>query len=468
MFAEVRELLSDWNASDAWIVATAALAAMACALPGNYLVLRRQSLMGDALSHSALLGIVLAVLAANWIKTLLGLGDASYVALVAGAAFAGAVLVGVLTAVLTEWVRNLGRVEASAALGVVFTTLFALGIVLIRAAAEGVHIDLQCVLLGEIVSVTLDTWSWNGWAIPRAALANGGMLLANSVLVLLFYKELRLSAFDPGLATTLGINARAMNYALMAVTAVTIVAAFRSVGSILVIAMLIVPPATAYLLTNRLGWMIGLSLAIAAATAVLGHVAAIVLPGILLPRLGLPAVGSASTAGMMAAAGGGLFLLALLLGPRQGLLNRAADGLRVGLRIAGDDLLGWLYRVEEFAPAGAEGAAPPVTMSGINPLVARLATLRLRWRGLIERDGGGHRLTERGRHAARGLVRSHRLWESFMQKHIPVPDDHLHETAHRVEHYLDPELRRELETELHRPRRDPHGRDIPPEPADKE
>ncbi|MEX0715818.1 MAG: metal ABC transporter permease [Planctomycetaceae bacterium] len=468
MIAETVQLLSGWNAADTWIVVTAALAAMACALPGNYLVLRRQSLMGDALSHSVLLGIVLAVLAANWIKMWLGLGDAGYVALVAAAAFAGAVIVGVSTAVLTEWVRNLGRVEASAALGVVFTTLFALGIVLIRAAAEGVHIDLQCVLLGEIVSVTLDTWNWNGWAIPRAAVANGAMLAVNGLLVLLFFKELRLAAFDPGLATTQGINARVVNHALMAVTAVTIVAAFRSVGSILVIAMLIVPPAAAYLLTNRLGRMIGLSLAIAAASAVLGHVSAIVVPALLLPRLGLPAVGSASTAGMMAAASGALFVLALLFGPRHGALSRGIDRLRVSLRIAADDFLGWLYRVEENAAADAAaiaavGTATSGTLTGMHPWVTRLATWRLRSRRLIESAGGKYRLTERGRDAARELVRAHRLWEAFMQKHIAVPDDHLHATAHRVEHFLDSDLRRELEAELDRPRHDPHGRDIPPE-----
>lgn len=466
MIAETLQLLSGWTASDTWIVVTAALAAVACALPGNYLVLRRQSLMGDALSHSVLLGIVLAVIAANWIKKLLGLGDDGYIALVAAAAFAGAVIVGVLTAMLTEWVRSLGKVEASAALGVVFTTLFALGIVLIRAAAEGVHIDLQCVLLGEIVSVTLDTWNWNGWAIPRAAVANGAMFAVNTLLVLAFFKELRLSAFDPGLATTQGIDARVMNHALMAVTAVTIVAAFRSVGSILVIAMLIVPPAAAYLLTNRLGRMIGLSVAIAAASAVLGHVAAIVVPALLLPRLGFPALGSASTAGMMAAASGALFLLALLFGPRHGVLSRGLDRLRVSLRIAADDFLGWLYRVEENAPATAGAAASPAptgTVTGMHPFVTRLATLRLRSRRLIERVEGGYRLTDRGRDAARELVRSHRLWEAFMQKHIAVPEDHFHTTAHRVEHFLDSDLRREIEAELDRPRRDPHGRDIPPE-----
>lgn len=464
MFADALRLLSGWNASDTWIVVTAVLAAMACALPGNYLVLRRQSLMGDALSHSVLLGIVLAVLAANWIRKLAGMGDAGYVALVAGAAFAGAVVVGVLTATLTEWVRNLGRVEASAALGVVFTTLFALGIVLIRVAAEGVHIDLQCVLLGEIVSVTLDTWNWNGWAIPRAAIGNGAMFLVNALLVLLFYKELRLSAFDPGLATTQGVNARVMNHTLMAITAVTIVAAFRSVGSILVIAMLIVPPAAAYLLTQRLGRMIALSLVIAAASALLGHAGAIVLPGALLPRLGLPAVGSASTSGMMAAAAGGLFVLALLFGPRHGVLSRGIDRIRVALRIAADDLLGWLYRVEERATA--EAAPPAVAhsaLAGMNPLVARLAKLELRWRGLIDRAAGGYRLTDRGRDAAREIVRGHRLWETFMQKHIAVPEDHQHAAAHLVEHYLDADLRRELAAELDRPVQDPQGHDIPPE-----
>jgi len=458
-------LVEGWFELDTWIVITAALAAAACSIPGSFLVLRRQSMMGDALTHTVLPGIVAAFLLSHFLKTSGWISsneagthtafDATSYAMM----FTGAILIGVLTAVLTEWVRRQGRVESSAALGVVYTSLFAVGLLMIRLAADSVHIDPDCVLYGNIETV----WVGPGH-VPRAAWIGLGALLLNATLATCFFKELRISTFDPALATSLGINATWIHYALMAVTAVTAVAAFESVGNILVVAMLIVPPATAHLLTDRLWLMLTLSAIIAILSAAIGHILALVLPPLLMsPFADQPLLNGvdvanldASTSGMMAVTAGGLFALALLLGPRHGLLVRLANRLRLAVRIASEDLLGVLYRqVEDASRSGPKHSA------GRDTWTHRFAAAQLRRRGLVTGPDSHPTLTDAGRDAARQLVRAHRLWESYMARYFDVPGDHLHETAHRVEHFLDPELRDQLADELDGPQTDPHGRDIP-------
>lgn len=460
MLSEFINRLRDWGSLDTWIVVTAALSAMACALPGVFLVLKRQSMMGDALSHTVLPGIVCAFLAAHAMQVRGWIAPESYDTAQHAAMIIGAAAIGVLSAMLTEWLQRVGRVEGTAALGVVFTTLFALGLLLIRVAADNVHIDPDCVLYGAIETVAYET------GVPQAAWINGGVLLFNLGLVVLFFKELRLAAFDPALATTLGIPAWAMHYALMAMTAVTLVAAFESVGSVLVIAMLIAPAATASLLTERLSRMIALSLCLATAAAVIGHALAIALPPVVFSSIGFPRDGAVSTAGMMAVACGMFFVAAMLFAPRQGILGKAIQSARFGLRIAAEDVLGSLYRQEEAAMSANTLTPAHDQAVGISPWLRRLATWRLLRQGLLSVEAGQNSLTPAGREAGQILVRSHRLWESYMARHFPLPDDHLHDTAAVVEHYLNAELQEQLAGELESPATDPHGRAIPPgEPA---
>lgn len=459
---EIVEILSGWETLDTWIVVTAALAAMACALPGNFLILRRQSMMGDALSHTVLPGIVIAFLIVAFCERQGWISGGMHSGWRHAAMFGGAMGLGVVSALLTEAVQKLGRVESSAALGVVFTSLFAVGLLLIRVAADKVHLDPDCVLYGMIETVVMDTYP--GSTVPRAAVVNGLTLLANLGLIALFFKELRLAAFDPGLADALGFRSRTMHYALMAVTAATLVAAFESVGSILVIAMLIVPAAAAYLLTDRLSTMIGLSLVIAAFSALVGHAAAITLPSIVFSRLGFPMVADASTAGTMAVAAGALFVLAMLLGPRHGLVSKFVDRARLGLRIVREDVLGLLFRMEELRGDGNAAAMAPGllrTVLRLGPLESRLALWRLRREGNVTVQTAGIRLSQAGRNIARSLVRSHRLWESYLARHFLLPADHLHGSAERVEHFIDPTIEKDLADELKAPSQDPHGRTIP-------
>jgi manganese/zinc/iron transport system permease protein len=342
--------------------------------------------------------------------------------------------------------------------------MFALGLLLLRTV-DTAHIDAECVLFGTVETVVLEPGVIEGERVPSAAWLNGGMLLVNGLLVLLFYKELKVSTFDPQLATALGVNATAMHYGLMAVTALTLVAAFESVGSILVIAMLIVPPATAHLLTGRLGGLLVLALVAAALSALLGHAAALAVPPALFGALGFAGVGSASTAGMMAAAAGSLFVLALVFAPRQGLLGQWLRRHRLSRKIAADDLLGLLYRIEERGLNEATATAPRLVSEhlGLGPWTLRLTVGYLRRTGQLVRVADGYRLTDRGRRFASRLVRAHRLWEAYLARHFQLAGDHLHQSAHRVEHYLGKDLRKRIETELRGPATDPHGRDIPAE-----
>lgn len=434
-----------WTPLDLWIVATGALAAMACALLGNFLLVRRMSMMGDAISHSVLPGIAVAFFMSGSRASL--------------PMFIGAAIVGVLTALLTQWIHSLGKVEQSASMGVVFTLLFAIGLILIVQAAGHVDLDPGCVLYGAIEMTPLDTWTWRGIEAPRATWSLGGVLLVDLLVVVLLFKELKVSSFDPGLATTLGINATLMHYLLMTLVAVTTVAAFESVGSILVIAMLIVPACTAHLLTDRLWSMIVVSMIVAGLSAPLGHYLAVQGPG----WVGFEGV-STLTAGMMAVVSGGFFLAALLLAPTHGLMSKAWHRAALSMRIVREDYLGFFYRLEE---SGGAASVPVVEelrrVIGVGATLHWITLRTLLSRRLISRDKDRFRMTQAGGDAARKLVRSHRLWENYLLKHLGTPAERVHFAAGRLEHVTTPAVRGRLTEATGGNTKDPHGRDVPHE-----
>jgi len=297
-----------WYADDIWIVIIGSLCAIACALPGCFLVLRKMSMMGDAISHAVLPGLALGFLITQ--------NRASFTM------FVGAAVVGVLTAVFTQWVGQFGKVDRGAAMGIVFTTLFALGLLLMAEVNHKTKVDLDvsCVLYGAIEFTPLNVihsveWGDTWIDIPLAAVTLGAVLVINLLLILLLYKEFNLSSFDPALARTVGVPATLMHYVLMSMVAVTTVASFEAVGSIIVIAMLVVPGATAYLLTNRLSVMLGISAVVGALSAILGHWGAVTLP----PKLGFE--DPTSTSGGMAVAAGLIFLLVWVFSPAHGLMR---------------------------------------------------------------------------------------------------------------------------------------------------
>ncbi|HYF15596.1 MAG TPA: metal ABC transporter permease [Phycisphaerales bacterium] len=426
---------------DGWIIATGVLCAVACALPGNFLVLRRMSMMGDAISHAVLPGIAAAFLVTSSVASV--------------PMFIGAAAVGVLTAFATEWLRRRGRVDEGASMGVVFTTLFALGLVLIVRGADHVDLDPGCVLYGAIEYTPLQKVSVLGVPVPRAAAVLAPIALANALFVAVFYKELALTSFDAAFAHAAGFRPSLMHYALMTIVAVTTVAAFESVGNVLVVAMLIVPPAAAHLLTDRLAAMIVLSTVIAAVSAAAGHVAAIAVPAAF-------GMGSTSTAGMMAVAAGGALVLAVVLGPQRGLVASRLRRRRLRHSMADDDVLVYLARARERGEP-ALAAAELGRRTGSRAALVRGALRRLAGRGAVEQRAGDWSLTERGSPRAGELLRSHRLWESYMVERAAVRPDHAHAPAELLEHVTDADLRRRLADETGRPTTDPQGKPIPPQ-----
>lgn len=246
----------DWQIAG-WIMLTGALVAGSAALVGNFLILRQMAMLSDAISHGVLPGIALAFLLTGTkapLPTVLGAGA-----------------LGVLTTFLVQTLRQAG-VQEEAAIGVTFTSLFALGVVLISLMPSRVHIDLDHVLYGEIAYTPWDALVVNGIEMgPRAVWIMGAIFLLNVVVISLFYKELKICAFDPQMAASIGINVTLVHYVLMGLVSITAVGAFDSVGAILVVAMMVVPGATAYLLTHRLSTMVFLSLALGAGSSVAGY-----------------------------------------------------------------------------------------------------------------------------------------------------------------------------------------------------
>ena len=440
------EPMTQWqHPFDTWIVVIGGLCALSCSLLGNFLVLRRMSMMGDAISHAVLPG-----LAAGFILTGSRTG---------GAMFVGAAATGLLTAMFTQWVHQFGKVDRGAAMGVVFTTLFAIGLILIVQSADHVDLDPSCVLYGLIEMAPYDTMTIGGATLPRAVWVLAPVLAMNVLFVLLFYKELKISSFDPALATTLGVNATFMHYLLMTLTAVTTVAAFEAIGSILVIAMLIVPPAIARLLTDRLWTMMLVSAAAAMAAAWLGHWSAFTVPA----WFGLDAT---RTSGSMAVAAGLLFTIALMLAPRHGLVSKAVDRARLRVRILAEDVLGLLYRIEEERgrqPVGVDREEVLRAM-GVGRASGWLALSTLQRGAMVSRIGDELRLTDAGRLRAVNLIRSHRLWEAYLNEHTPLPADHLHAPAEQLEHVTDPVLLNRLDHATGRVTEDPHGKQVPQPP----
>ena len=281
---------------DTIIILTGVLVAGACALPGCFLVLRRMTMLADAISHAILPGLVAGYMLAQGPNLLAG--------------FLGAALAALVTVALVEALQRTRRVGGDSAIGIVFPAMFALGTLVVSRAFANVHLDADAILYGNIEFAPLDTLSLAGRDLgPQPLWVMGGLLLLNLLFVGLCYKELKLATFDPGLAAALGFAPALLHYALMGCVSLTAVGAFTAVGAVLAVALLIIPPATAYLLTDRLPLMIGLGMLAGALAATLGYLAALAL--------------DVSVAGAIASVAALQFALALLLSPSQGLLTRA-------------------------------------------------------------------------------------------------------------------------------------------------
>lgn len=424
----VERLLGPGGGMHAWAMATAALVAAACGLVGTLLVVRRMSLVGDAISHAVLPGIVVAVLA----------GGRPGGPLVLAAAVATALL----TVWLTERLTVAGRLAEDASAGVVFTTLFAGGVLLVTAAASRIDLDPGCILHGVLELVPFDTVAVAGAEVPRGFLTALVVLTTLALAAVCTWKLQVFTAFDPEAALAAGLPVRGVTTGLLAATALATVASFEVVGAILVVALLVVPAATAELLTHRLHRMALLAVLFGGSAAVLGYLAAW--------RL------DASAAGLIAVVLGLQFAAAVFFAPADGLVTRGLRRLALAWRVACEDRLAACWRAEETRGRGEPAAA---TTSA-----ERLVDVWLAATGRIAGGTAGATLTARGREQADMVVRSHRLWESWLGRHAELPADHLHPPAEWIEHHLGADVRRRIEAEVGSWARDPHGRPIPPEP----
>ncbi|MDX2117666.1 MAG: metal ABC transporter permease [Planctomycetota bacterium] len=406
-------MLQNFLTLDLPALLTAMFAGVSCALLGTFLLLRRQSLMGDAISHSVLPGIVAAFL-------LTGSRDPLVM-------FGGAALAGVVSAGLVELVRRAARLEAGAAMGVVFPVLFALGVLLLeRGGARSVDLDADCVLYGELSRIIWSPPSGVALgssaslaALPRELYSAGIVSLVASVFVALLFKELRLVSFDAALATSLGFRASVLNLLMLILTAAAVVVSFEAVGSILVVALLICPAASARLFTDRLSRQLWLSLGFAVLTVLAGYAAAVWFP------LTWGSSSALSASGMIAAMSGVGLGIAIIVSPKGGVVLTRWRRFELAVRVAREDMLARLYREEE---------TPGRTLVIPTPsrIVAAAARRDLRRLGMVE--GSPPRLTAGGRTEAQTIVRSHRLWETYLVHEVGLRPDHVHDPALVLEH----------------------------------
>lgn len=363
----------------------------ACAVPGVFLLLRRVALVSDAISHVLLFGIVTAYLLLKqlppeWVGTDNDIRGSVWL-------FVGAAASGVLTVALVELLQRTKLVKEDAAIGLVFPALFALGAVLITLyVPRNAHLDADAVLLGnEVFSASPDAQLvlFEMPLGPRAAWALGGLFVLNTLLVLAVYKELKLSTFDPELATVFGFAPALLHYGLMTCVSLTAVAAFDAVGVVVVVALFVVPAGTAYLLTDRLSWLLVLSVLFAVGGAVLGTLLAIAI--------------NSNVAGTVAVGLGLIFGVVFLVAPRRGLIAQVLTRIDQRRRFH-ETMLAIHLLQHEGTPEEADESDAAGLHRHLHWLPGDVTTVvkRAERRGLVTQANGRLKLTDEGRTVARG------------------------------------------------------------------
>jgi ABC-type Mn2+/Zn2+ transport system permease subunit/Mn-dependent DtxR family transcriptional regulator len=386
---------------------------------GCFIILRRMAFIGDALSHAVLPGVVIAFMVA---------GKGHF------ALFLGAVFAGIVTALLIGFVNRNSRIKEDSAIGVIFIGMFALGILLI-SRLQAVHLDLQHFLFGDPLGVS-----------PGDLYLTGviGIVILGSII--LFYKQLQLTSFDPTMATAIGMNTGLVHYFLMGILSMTIVASLQAVGIILVVAMLITPGATAYLLTERLPRMLILASLIGAVAAISG--------------LYISYWMNYSSGAAMVIVVTFIFLTTLVFAPKQGILIKSLQRKRARERHLSDDILKGIYHYSrDKKDALIQNVADYL---GIPVPSLRKAAVRLKQKNLIETaDRDLLNLTSEGEKQALKLLRSHRLWETYLTEKAGLGWEQVDGEAEHMEHYLSDDILDEIDERLGYPEHDPHGAPIP-------
>lgn len=392
------------------ILVQGALVSVTLALIGCFLVVRGMSLLGDALSHAVLPGIVIGYLVGSSLSS-------PWILI-------GASAMGLAAAALVQGVQDHSRVKEDASLGIVFTTLFAAGVVMINQFASGTDLDPGCVLYGNIEYLIRD----NPWPKIVPMMVVSGLVIAG---LLIFYRRILLCTFDPSLAVSLGISAAVTHYAMMGTLSVAVVASFESVGAILAVALLVMPGATARLWTDRMSVMLLLSAAHALLSTLVGYW--------LSNSFGpLRAFEGTSTAGAICTAGFGIFLASWVFGPK-GIYRAAFSRVTLRRTIAVENVL---KTIDELGTrAGVPGAAPVPAVSVVREMnVGGRAFRRALQRGVdsgwVRGADDGLFLTTAGAERSSRLRRAHDLWEQYLRDQVGLAADHVHDAAEWIEHHL--------------------------------
>ncbi|MBX2851077.1 MAG: metal ABC transporter permease [Phycisphaeraceae bacterium] len=399
------------------------LIGVTCGVLGCFVVLRRMALIGDALSHSILPGVVGALL----LFGLVGANEKWLPLWLLG----GAMVAGLLTAVIISIVHRHSRTKEDSAIGIAFTAMFAVGLIAISSLPRSTHFDLKCFVYGEPLAIAKpDLWLM-GTICPLVLLTVG-----------LMYQRLKLISFDPVGAQALGVPVQLVHYLLRGMLAATIVAGIKSTGVILVVAMVITPASAAYQLTNRLWVMLVLAGVIGGVSAGLGMSLAFTI--------------NAPTGPSMVVVVVILFILAVLFSPSHGWVFERLRKRKLAHHVAQEDVLKAVYRLGEQKldtphPVGEE--------TGLSPKRIRRSVTRLVKEGLMRVTDGAVALTEAGQKHAQELVRAHRLWETYLVKEAGIDPAVVHDQAERLEHAH--ELAEQLDEKLGKPETDPHGSQIP-------
>ena len=397
------------------------LVAVVAGVVGCLVVLRRMAFLGDALSHAMIAGV-----AGGYLVMKLLFGFEAH----APGMLLGSLLAAVLTVALIGLVSRISRIKEDTAIGIMYTGVFALGVVVVSIFRSYIHIDLMHFILGDILGVA-DTDLWVGAIVSALVLS----------ILILFFRHFQLATFDPVMAASIGLPVLLLDYALTTCVSLVVVSAVSMVGVILVVGLLITPAATAYLLCDRLDRMMALA-ALFGVTSVIGGLYLCV---------------------WLDSAGGGAvmlfctlqFLVVLTVAPRYGLLARWLRLRRLVPQQVVEDVLTTMLRHDGETPL------PVIRQYVQHPVHLSKALRQMEQEGQISAAGGGYRLTEAGEKEARQVLRAHRLWETYLES-IGTPQEAVHATADRMEHMRANGTIDYLDQKLGQPSLDPHGKKIPP------
>ena len=396
------------------------LVGVMCGVLGCFIVLRNMALIGDGLAHAILPGIVVAFLFVGY--NTLGF-------------FTGAVIAGLLTAIVITWLQHNVKTKNDAAIGIVSTAMLSIGVIGISKISknEGVHLDLKDFLFGNILGIS-----------DQDIYLTIGIAIYVIICIIVFYRYLFVSTFQPVIAETMGISVKAIHYLLMLLLSFAVVASLRTVGVILVVAMLITPASTAILLSNRLKTVLWLSAFIGLVTTVLGLFIAIwndTTPG--------PAMVLTATV---------IYLFVVLFAPEKGLISKFFQKRKLQNRIQLEDTLKQSLKLTQRKSLNLPNLLDRLGMKK-GMVMKHLQTLK--GQNLISVTGNDVSLTQSGMERATKLVRAHRLWETFLVTEMGLTEEQIHEDAEKYEHLLTDEILDEVDEKLGFPETDPHGSPIP-------